>query len=114
MDILREKSEKRRINKWTQSNSKNLKSKIEEINYAKAQIHLFLDMQKEGLFNSQNEEIRELQTKITLIKEKIDAYNYKEEIAKAQVFISDNMNKLAQGLDFEEEYNLIDWEEDLK
>ena len=88
-------------------NSKNLKSKVEEINYAKAQIHLFLDMQKDGLFNSQDEEIKDLQTKIALIKEIIDAYNYKDEIAKAQVFISDNMNKLAQSLDFEEEYKPI-------
>lgn len=89
-------------------NSKNIKSKIDEINYAKAQILLFRDMQQKGLFDSQEDEIKELQEKIAFLKEKIDAYNYKAELIKAQAFISENMNKLSLTLDFEDEYKPLD------
>ncbi len=84
--------------------SKNIKSKIDEINYSRAQIQLFIDMQAQGLFDSQDEEILGLESKISLLKEKIDVFNCKNEMAKAQTFISNNMNKIAETLDFEEEY----------
>ncbi len=85
-------------------NSKNIRSKIDEINYSRAQIQLFIDLEAKGLFDSQDEEILELESKIKLIKEKIDTFNCKNEIAKAQTFISNNMNKLSKTLDFEDEY----------
>ncbi len=85
-------------------NSKSIKSKLDEINYSRAQIQLFVDMEAQGLFDSQDDEINELESKIKLIKEKIDAFNCVNEIIKAQSFISNNMNKLSETLDFEDEY----------
>jgi hypothetical protein len=89
-------------------NSKQLKERNDEINYAKAQILLFVDMQKDGIFNDKDEEIESLQSKIRIMEEKIEGFNYKERISEAQAFLTLNMNKLATTLDFEEEYKPID------
>lgn len=87
--------------------AKNLKSKREKIDYAKASIMLYCDMVDAGIFESVDEEIVELKEKIELLEKKIDAYDIDAKKMKAQTFLSDNMNRLADTLDFENEYRPI-------
>lgn len=87
--------------------SKALKSKKEKIEYAKANIRLYCDMIDAGIFVSVDEEIEELKEKIEDLARKIDAYDIDAKKMKAQTFLSDNMNRLAKTLDFEEEYRPI-------
>ncbi|MCW5195906.1 DUF3732 domain-containing protein [Bacillus velezensis] len=85
-------------------NSKELVSKREKVNYAKAKIVLYSEMANSGLLDSVDEDIKELKTKISQLEVKIHGFNLDNKKAKAQKFLSDNMNRLSITLDFEEEY----------
>lgn len=87
--------------------SKRLVSKREKVNYAKARITLYAEMSNSGIFENVDEDIAELKEKIALLEEKIQGFDVETKKAKAQAFLAENMNRLAQTLDFEEEYRPI-------
>lgn len=87
--------------------SKELVSKREKVNYAKARINLFVEMSETGLFESVDQDISDLKKQIARVAEKVSGFDVETKKAKAQTFLSDNMNKLALTLDFEEEYRPI-------
>jgi hypothetical protein len=88
-------------------NSKELVSKRERVHYAKAKILLYTEMTSEGLFEGVDEDINTLNSRIAILEEKIKGFDLDTKKAKAQSFLSDNMNRLALKLDFEEEYRPI-------
>lgn len=85
-------------------NSKELVSKREKVNYAKARIVLYSEMVNSGLLDNVDEDIEELKNSIFQLEKKIDGFDLNNKKAKAQSFLSDNMNRLSLTLDFEEEY----------
>ncbi len=87
--------------------SKELVSKREKVNYAKAKINLFVEMGETGIFQSVDQDISDLKEQIALFEEKVNGFDAETKKAKAQAFLSNNMNKLALTLDFEEEYRPI-------
>lgn len=87
--------------------SKSLVSKREKVNYAKARISLYAEMSDSGVFETVDEDITYLKEKIKLLEEKIQGFDVDTKKAKAQAFLSENMNHLSQTLDFEEEYRPI-------
>ncbi len=87
--------------------SRELVSKRERINYAKSKIILYKDLVSEGLFDNSDEEIQNLKSEITKLEQKISGFDLETKKSKAQTFLSNNMNRLALNLDFEEEYRPI-------
>lgn len=88
-------------------NSKELLSKKEQVEYAKVKIYLYTDMVNTGVFKDVDPDIENLQCAILKLESEIDGFDLDTEMQKAQTFISDNMNKLALTLDFEDEYKPI-------
>ena len=88
--------------------SATLFSKREKVNYAKAKIDVFVEMNDAGIFESVDEEIEELKEKISRLEEKINGFDVGKKMSKAESFLDDNMNRLSSTLDFEEEYKPID------
>jgi Protein of unknown function (DUF3732). len=88
-------------------NSKELISKKEQIEYAKVKIYLYSDMVNTGVFKDVDPDIEELQGEISKLELEIGGFDLDIGMQKAQVFISDNMNRLALSLDFEDEYRPI-------
>lgn len=88
--------------------SATLFSKREKVNYAKAKIDVFVEMNDAGIFESVDEEIEELKEKILRLEEKIKGFDVGKKMSKAEIFLDDNMNRLSSTLDFEEEYKPID------
>lgn len=87
--------------------SKALVSKREKVNYAKARIALYSEMNGSGIFETVDEDISELKEKIKQLEEKIQGFDVDTKKSKAQVFLSENMNRLSLSLDFEDEYRPI-------
>lgn len=87
--------------------SKVLVSKREKVNYAKARIALYAEMSDSGIFETVDEDIAELKGKIKQLEEKIQGFDVDTKKAKAQAFLSENMNRLSLSLDFEDEYRPI-------
>lgn len=87
--------------------SKDLVSKREKVNYAKARIALYAEMSDSGIFETVDEDIAELKEKIQQLEEKIQGFDVDTKKAKAQAFLSENMNRLSLSLDFEDEYRPI-------
>lgn len=87
--------------------SKALVSKREKVNYAKARIALYAEMSDSGIFETVDEDIAELKEKIQQLEEKIQGFDVDTKKAKAQAFLSENMNRLSLSLDFENEYRPI-------
>lgn len=87
--------------------SKALVSKREKVNYAKARIALYVEMSESGIFETVDEDIAELKRKIKQLEEKIQGFDVDTKKAKAQAFLSENMNRLSLSLDFEDEYRPI-------
>lgn len=88
--------------------SATLFSKREKVNYAKAKIDVFVEMNDAGIFESVDEEIEELKEKKLRLEEKIKGFDVGKKMSKAEIFLDDNMNRLSSTLDFEEEYKPID------
>lgn len=87
--------------------SESLKSKKEKVDYAKTRIELYVEMNDNGIFETVDEDIAELKEKIQLLEEKIQGFDVDTKKAKAQAFLSENMNHLSLTLDFEDEYRPI-------
>ena len=87
--------------------SKELVSKREKVNYAKARIALYAEISNSGLYESVDEDIENIKSQIRLLEEKIQGFDLDNKKYKAQVFLSENMNRLSRTLDFEEEYRPI-------
>lgn len=87
--------------------SKALVSKREKVNYAKARIALYAEMSDSGIFETVDEDIAELKEKIQQLEKKIQGFDVDTKKAKAQAFLSENMNRLSLSLDFEDEYRPI-------
>lgn len=87
--------------------SKSLVSKREKVNYAKAKIALYAEMSDSGIFETVDDDIADLKEKIKLLEEKVQGFDVDTKKAKAQAFLSENMNRLSQTLDFEDEYRPI-------
>lgn len=88
-------------------NPKQLVFKREKIHYAKARIELYVDMNNSGLFESIDEDIKDLEERIQALENRINGFYVDDQKLKAQTFINDNMNRLSKTLDFEEEYRPI-------
>ena len=76
----------------------------EKISYAKARIKLYIEMIDTGLFKTNNEDINNLKEQISIIRKKIEKFHVESKLHKAQDFLSKNMNRLAEKLDFEDEF----------
>lgn len=87
--------------------SKDLVSKREKVNYAKARIAFYAEMSSSGIFETVNEDIEELKEKISRLEEKIKGFNVDQKMSGAQSFLSYNMNRLSITLDFEDEYRPV-------
>ena len=87
--------------------SKELVSKREKANYAKARIKLYAEMSSTGVFDTVDEDIANLRNSIARLEEKIAGYDLPTQLSKVQTFLSENMNRLANTLDFEKEYRPI-------
>lgn len=87
--------------------SKSLVSKREKVNYARSKIVLYTDMIDSGIFETVDEDIENLKNQIKQLEEKINSFDVETKKVKAQAFLSENMNRLAANLDFEEEYHPI-------
>lgn len=88
-------------------NSKDLISKREKVNYAKAKILLYSEMASTGLFESVDEDIKNLLDRISKLEEEISGFDLETKMYKSQKFLSSNMNRLSITLDFEDEYRPI-------
>lgn len=93
--------------------SKSLVSKREKVNYAKAKIALYTEMSDSGIFESVDEDVVELEENIKTLEEKVQGFDVHSKIIKAQAFLAENMNRLSQTLDFEDEYRPINLNFDL-
>ncbi|MBR2411201.1 MAG: DUF3732 domain-containing protein [Clostridia bacterium] len=87
--------------------SKSLISKREKVNYARTRIAFYAEMSDSGIFESVDEDIEDLKEQIQLLEEKIKGFDVDAQKAKAQTFLSENMNRLSKNLDFEDEYRPI-------
>ena len=87
--------------------SKELVSKREKVNYAKARIALYAEMSDSGIFETVDEDIDKLKDEIERLEEKIKGFDVDKKMLKAEAFLSNNMNRLSLTLDFEEEYRPI-------
>ena len=87
--------------------TKELASKKEKVNYAKARIELYIEMSRSGIFEDVDKDIEKLKEKISILEEKIRGFDVNKKMIKAEAFLSDNMNHLSQTLDFEEVYRPI-------
>lgn len=87
--------------------SKMLVTKRKKVNYAKANIMVFAEMSDSGIFESVDKDIEDLKEKIKKLEKTIDGFDVGTKMGKAKTFLSENMNRLAKTLDFEEEYKPI-------
>ena len=60
-----------------------------------------------GIFINVEQDIQDLNDEIKMLEMQIDGFDLATAMQKAQTFISDNMNRLAEKLDFEDEYKPI-------
>lgn len=84
--------------------SKDLVSQREKINYSKVKIKLYSELINSDLFENVDEEIEKMRVKKANLETEIDGFNLSSKLAEAQSFISKNMTRLANKLDFEDEY----------
>lgn len=88
--------------------SKTLTSKREKVNYAKARIALYAEVSSSGIFETADGDIEKLKEKIVRLEQKIKRFNVDKKMSEAEIFLSDNMNRLSLMLDFEDKYKPID------
>lgn len=75
--------------------------------YAKAKIDVTIDTINKGIFEDIDEEIEDLKAEINDLKKKIKGYDLVTKIEEAKIYIKNNMNRLAEKLDFEEEFRPV-------
>jgi len=79
----------------------------EKISDAKVRIQFYIETLREGMFKDVNAEIEEIKDQIRLLDEKIGSFDVPNKINKAKFKICENMNKLAETLDFENEFRPV-------
>jgi hypothetical protein len=84
--------------------SDELKQLEDKVNYAKAKIKLYIETLEHGFLDNNNEDISNLEEEINLLKNQIDEFDVDTKINSAKFKISENMNKLAKTMDFEEDF----------
>ena len=84
--------------------SKELVSRREKANYAKASIMLYAELSNTGIFETVDEDIVKLRNDIVRLEERLSGYDLPTQLTKAQSFLSENMNRLSYTLAFEKEY----------
>lgn len=80
----------------------------EKVNYAKSQIHLYLETISFYDESDLEAEIENLKSKIDMLKAHINGYDVETMLRKAENFLNRSMDAIAEKLDFEEEYKPID------
>lgn len=85
-------------------NSDKLKHLEGKVNYAKAKIRLYIETLEHGFLDNNNDDIINLEEEINLLKNQIDEFDVDTKINSAKFKISENMNKLAKTMDFEEDF----------
>lgn len=85
-------------------NSDELKQLEDKVNYAKAKIKLYIETLEHGFLDNNNEDISNLEEEINLLENQIDEFDVDTKINSAKFKISENMNKLAKTMDFEEDF----------
>lgn len=73
-----------------------------------ATIALYAEVSSSGIFETADGDIEELKEKIVRLEQKIKRFNVDKKMSEAEIFLSDNMNRLSLTLDFEDEYKPID------
>lgn len=87
--------------------STELKNKYEKINYIKAKIKLYIKSNISNEPDDIDQEIEVMKKNIEKLENKIKQFNVEKKKKEAQNFICKNMNRLAENLDFEEEFKPI-------
>lgn len=85
-------------------NNTELKDKYEKTIKAKVRINYSLEILMDKSYLSYNDELLKLEEKMKELKELISEYNVDKEMAIINKEIDDNMNRLASGLDFEDDF----------
>nr|WP_243169720.1 DUF3732 domain-containing protein [Clostridium algidicarnis] len=85
-------------------NSDEFKQLEDKVNYAKVKIKLYIETLEHGFLDNNNEDISNLEEEINLLKNQIDEFDIDTKINSAKFKISENMNKLAKTMDFEEDF----------
>lgn len=91
------------------------KNLIDLVIYAKAQLELRLDLiLKEKKVPDESKDTIALKSEIQRLNQRLTVYNIYQFYKKAEVFLSDNMNKIGNKLDFEEQLKPIKFIFDLQ
>lgn len=77
--------------------------------YSKARIDITIDEIDKFSSISFDKEIKKLESEIFNLQQKIQKFNVKEQVLKAELFIAENMNRICSNLDFEQEFKPINW-----
>jgi hypothetical protein len=85
-------------------NSDEIKQLQEKVNYAKARIKLYIETLENGFLDNNNEDINNLIDEINFLESQIKEFDVETKIGNAKFRISENMNKLAKTMDFEEDF----------
>lgn len=89
-------------------NSDSLKSLREKVSDAKARILLYVETIDSGLFKNVSKEIEDINGQIKLLEQKISGFDLQNKINRTQNEICTNINRLADTLDFEDEFKPVD------
>lgn len=87
--------------------SKELMAKRDRVFYSKIKIELYMEVLNDGILQNKDQDTTTIEEEIRILKDKIAGFDIDTKMKKAQVFLSNNMNRLAETLDFEEEYKPI-------
>lgn len=85
-------------------NSDEFKELQEKASYAKARIKLYIETLENGFLDNNNEDIDNLIEEINLLEMQIKGFDIDTKISQAKFKISENMNKLAKTMDFEDDF----------
>ena len=87
--------------------SKELVSKREKVNYAKAKIDLYVELSDSGVFESVDDDIANFKEQIKQLQTEIERFGVDKKMKEAEVFLSQNMIHISETLDFEDEFKPI-------
>lgn len=87
--------------------SKELVSKREKINYAKAKIDIYVELSDSGVFEAIDDDIANIETQMKQLQDKIERFGVDEKMKEAEAFLSNNMIHISETLDFEDEFKPI-------
>lgn len=85
-------------------NSNELNQLKEKVSYAKARIKLYIETLQHGFLEDRNDDISSLIYEIEILEREINAFDVKTKREHAKFRITENMNRLAKKLDFEDDF----------